>query len=47
MSDRADGGAVLPMPTVLIVDRDHVVRLVSGGLHRPGAEVVGADTSVT
>jgi peroxiredoxin len=25
---RADGGTVLPMPTVLIVDRDHVVRFV-------------------
>jgi peroxiredoxin len=25
---RADGGIVLPMPTVLIVDRDHVVRFI-------------------
>ena len=25
---RADGGTVLPMPTVLIVDRDHIVRFV-------------------
>ena len=25
---RADGGTMLPMPTVLIVDRDHVVRFV-------------------
>jgi peroxiredoxin len=25
---RADGGTLLPMPTVLIVDRDHVVRFV-------------------
>ena len=25
---RADGGTVLPMPTVVIVDRDHVVRFV-------------------
>ena len=25
---RADGGTLLPMPTVLIVDRDHIVRFV-------------------
>ena len=25
---RADGGTLLPMPTVLIVDRDHVARFV-------------------
>ena len=27
-STRADNGTVLPMPTVLIVDRDHIVRFV-------------------